>query len=161
MARRKHHNFDLTGTMTAYDGGITGMSLAAWQDAKAALAKTGMTWKVKGVHANPKQRVTYRGAKQATAEHVVFVTFTATGEGIAALADEQTRTFAADGFCWGYGGEGPRGLASILTDLLVEFNGASCPADRTRIEGNLFRYVARQDMDTAWSLSPADLLQAA
>jgi len=157
-ARKTVRTFNDAGNLFAFDGGYTADSLAAWQDAKAQLSGN---WAPILIVGSPDYTVTYRGRRKSdvtiSKAHVVSILFKDTTPVLAALAgDEALRTFAADGFSWGYSGEGPRGLATLLTDL------AGVPVSgRDASQGALLQFIAAQSMDNSWSISFDQLLKLA
>jgi hypothetical protein len=61
-----------------------------------------------------------------------------------------------DGLSWGYGGEGPHGLATVLADLLIYYR-QSTETNKTLRE-RIFRWVARQPQDQTQTVSAQELL---
>jgi hypothetical protein len=138
---RKARTFDQLGNYEAFDGGVTQKSLKAW-DTFRKLMRDGRTWALMVVVCDPKQMVTY-DRRHPSAEHVARLVFTSTSDGIPALEEKEARTFWADGFGWGYGGEGPRGLATVLVDALITFG--NLPEEcRTRAQERLIQYISRR-----------------
>ena len=160
--RKTVRTFNDAGNLFAFDGGCTADSLAAWQDAKAQLSGN---WAPILIVGSPDYTVTYQGRRKSdvptSKAHVVSIVFKDTTPVLPALAgDEPFRTFAADGFSWGYSGEGPRGLATLLTDLASTFGYVpESSLDALRVA--VANYIAAQGMDTPWSLSVDQLFKSA
>lgn len=143
-------------TFLAYDGGVTHKSLRAWEKCKAALLQDG--YRFESLFCNPKATIKY-GRHISDREHVVTMVFRQDQGNIPALGgDEPLRSASFDGFSWGYGGEGPRGLATMLADLLVAF-GHVPSARQAEMQGKLSRYVASKDMESVWGMSLTELLE--
>jgi len=70
--------------------------------------------------------------------------------------EEEEIFIETDGLSWGYGGEGPHGLAVVLADLLIYYKQSGLPTNDLRAKA--FQWVARQPQNKPQTLSPLDLL---
>lgn len=134
-----------TEMYTGFDGGITEKSIEAWHEFRRNIPLVSHGFQPGHVVCNPVYPVTIDG--HTSPEHVVMLTFETKDGG--ALLPERC-VLAVDGFSWGYGGEGPRGLATVLADIMGTF---SLALNTPGLVCWLIGYVSQRHMDRAWSES--------
>jgi hypothetical protein len=146
-------NPTITKQYTYATGGITEESLKAWEQF-CQLVRPADGWQPESISCNPSYPIEFEG--RVTHEHVVMLTFrndTIRNED-QVLSAENRVSFVTDGFLWGYGGEGPVGLARVLEALMFIYDLSEDLGDPDR---KLIRFIAKQPMDQAWSENLAHL----
>jgi hypothetical protein len=57
------------------------------------------------------------------------------------------KAFLTDGFLWGYGGEGPKGLATMITETLCKMYPE---LDHSTVANRAFQFVMSKSMTSSW-----------